>query len=184
MGSSPAISGFCRDSGPHLRNSLVAVTSPHRECHPAQARHGSSSHRFVNYLARRPLGALFRRLGAPAHIVDAWLRALNQSKRVIIIQGVASEPVTSTASIPEGDPLGIASIAAYGALWSWQMLSLNTIPYAYADNLEYHCEPRFISSAADAKQAVHCAWRQLISYGKSWSWAPPSQAELPGRDIT
>ena len=51
------------------------------------------------------------------------------------------------------------------------MLSLNTIPYAYADNLEYHCEPRFISSAADANQAFHRAWRQLISYGKSWSWA-------------
>ena len=111
------------------------------------------------------------RLGAPVDIVNTWLRALNQSTRVIIMQGVTSEPVASTTGIPEGDPLGIASIAAYGALWAWVMLSHHTTPYADADNLEYHCQHRHVQQAADANQHFHTAWRQNISYSKSWSWA-------------
>ena len=51
------------------------------------------------------------------------------------------------------------------------MLSHHTTPYAYADNLEYHCLPRHVRQAADANQLFHTAWRQNISYSKSWSWA-------------
>ena len=123
-----------------------------------------------NFLARLPLGVLFRKL--------TWLRALNSSVRVVIIQGAVSEAVPSTTGVPEGDPLGIASIAAYGGLWAWQMEEKGATPFAYADNLEYLCAPRHVTAAADANRTFHRVWKQEISYTKSWTWSTCKTGKL------
>lgn len=73
-----------------------------------------------NVLTRQLLTSLLTHLGYDPSVAAAWLSALHDMKRHVIVQGVGS---VSTTGIPEGDPVSIVGMYVVSLPANWELVT-------------------------------------------------------------
>ena len=125
-----------------------------------------------NLIPRYPLLVLFEKSGIPPQLVHMWRRALHGCDRYLECAWHTVGPFQSTTGIPEGDPWSVIGMIIFANLWAKCHTTVATTPLCYADNLEListafgDMSAQFLSNLA-----FQNAWKQEISFGKSWTWA-------------
>ena len=127
-----------------------------------------------NVVQRAMIKAALYRLGFDRHIVDTWMRALNQLTRTVLVDSHVYGSSSSTTGLPEGDPMSI--IGMYCLTFWFRAFVLDAAPTAlpvgYADNWEA-LFPRvfdlkgFLPLLSDFLDAL----RLPVNPGKCWTWS-------------
>ena len=130
--------------------------------------------RCFNMFCRQPVRNLLIHFGAPAPLVDMWLAAINSSVRYLVVNGAISQGLISTHGVPEGDPMGVAVMCAFSAMWTWRLHD-QVQCYTYADNWEWIAPDVQNLCASLAKtRSILPGWGQQIAFHKSWAWSNTS----------
>ena len=127
-----------------------------------------------NTVQRAMIKAALYRLGFDRQIVDAWMRALGQLNRTVLIDSHVYGNSSSTTGLPEGDPLSI--VGMYCLTFWFRAFVLDvapaSLPVGYADNWEALFPNvfelrNFLPALSDFLDAL----RLPVNPGKCWAWS-------------
>ena len=114
-----------------------------------------------NFLPRKPLLQMAKRLGIHSNILNAWSSFLHQMKRRFKIQGNLGEELSSTSGMPEGDSMSCVGmlVANFCFHYYMQFFKPNITAISFVDNLElFGRHPGELISGFIAMQT----WAQLL----------------------
>ena len=128
--------------------------------------------KYFNTIPRAPAIFLLTHLGTPPDVASLWHQFLGDVERHPLINGHCGSSIPSTAGLPEGDPLSVASQAAV----NWLLLSFvkqrGLEVLTFIDNWAFLAASCCVLLQALALvQHFYSALRLVISWPKSYFWA-------------
>lgn len=93
-----------------------------------------------NVLNRELLLRLFAKLGFDHNVSSAWVRALGDLRRCVLVAGMSYGSSAASTGIPEGDPMSI--------------VGMYLISYAFACFVQHHGDPELVLTYADNWELV------------------------------
>lgn len=133
-----------------------------------------------NVLDRRLVAQVMIRAGCPASLVQAWIAALNQLSRHVMVTGFSFGDSPSSTGVPEGDPLSVCAMFCVSWACSHFVVSQcnGILPACYADNWQFLARTTAtLKSAGPFIEAFLDKACLPISAPKCWVWS----TSVPGR---
>ena len=138
-----------------------------------------------NQFPRVPVKMLLIRMGLPDHIALSWLNSLNNLHRHFDHRGWASQGITSTTGVPEGDGMSILCMLAIAQLWAKIVAHPELQLMAYADNLSwssnsFEVHAQTLGLTIDYFGMLHIP----IDWSKTWVWCTNPADNLQWKQIS